>query len=266
MEKFRLLSLNITTKCNLKCEKCLMHAPYVNPPFFANTSLIPETLEKAFQVYGPVKELRLSGGEVWFHPRIIDIMRICEKFKSHYDTLMVITNGTYIPKKEILEAMAGLDCGLLIRIDDYGPLSTKIEELKAVMADYGIAYEVRPYSEEEQMFGGWLDLGDLSYVGGTENELKERFQKCQMFRGCNQVIDGMGYPCPVIFFCKMRKGIQPQSAEQLDYLSGSSMENMRGIVAGWERLPYFTACKYCKGYDPTRTDRIIPAIQLEDAL
>lgn len=264
MDKFRLLSLNITTKCNLKCEKCLMHAPYVNPPFFADVALIETALEKAFQVYGPVKELRLSGGEVWFHPQIIEILKICEKFKSHYDTLMVITNGTYIPRADILETMSGLDCGLMVRIDDYGPLSTKIPELKTVLETGHIAYETRPYSEDEQTFGGWLDLGDLSYVGGTEEELKDRFAKCRMFHGCNQVLDGVGYPCPVVFFCKMRKGVQPQKEEQVDYLSGASIEEMKAAVAGWERLPYFTACKYCKGYDPTRSDRIIPAVQLED--
>lgn len=265
MDKFRLLSLNITTKCNLKCEKCLMHAPYVNPPFFADHAVIEKSLEKAFRVYGAVKELRLSGGEVWFHPQIIDIMQTCAKFSSCYDTLMIITNGTYIPKAELLDAMAGLSAGLLIRIDDYGPLSTKIEELKATLDSYKIPYEVRPYSDEEQMFGGWLDLGDLSYVGGTEEELKERFQKCQMFRGCNQVIDGIGYPCPVIFFLNMRKGIPPKEAEQVNYLSDIPVEEMKAIVAGWENLPYFSACNYCKGYDPTRTDRIKPAIQLEDA-
>ena len=49
------------------------------------------------------------------------------------------------------------------------------------------------------------------------------------------------------------------------YLSDIPVEEMKAIVAGWENLPYFSACNYCKGYDPTRTDRIKPAIQLEDA-
>jgi hypothetical protein len=240
-----------------------MHAPYVNPPFYADTSLIEPSLEKALSSYGAIKELRLSGGEVWFHPDIIKIMQITAKFKQHFEILMIITNGSYVPKMEILKAMSELDCGLIIRIDDYGKLSKKIDELKMALSMYNIAYEIRPYTKEIQEFGGWLDLGDLSFVGGTEEELKERFINCEMFRGCNQVMDGIGYPCPVIFFCKMLKNVQPRKVETVNYLSNDDIADIKLSIKNWDKLPYFEACKYCKGYDTRREDRIIPAEQIK---
>lgn len=82
------VELQINTTCNLKCKHCCQ-ADYVNTMSFKQVRFILDTLYKE-----KVFEIILVGGELFLHPDIEKIIKLC--CDKYYFATTIVTNGTLL--------------------------------------------------------------------------------------------------------------------------------------------------------------------------
>jgi hypothetical protein len=202
---------------------------------------------------------------VFFHPEIEKVLVAAAAYDGRFDFLSIITNGSFVPKESILKTMSKLPFKTLIRVDDYGKLSSKRDELISALIKYNIPVDLRPYNEDEQFLGGWIPLGDSNgnyeYKNYSEAELASLYSHCKMTDSCTQLWEGIHYNCPWVV-CGYKLGvISIAERDYVDLLSNSSIEEKRAMISAWPNKP-FLACQYCNGFDPKNSPRIPAAEQI----
>jgi hypothetical protein len=218
-------------------------------------------LSQAFKVYDTVEELRLAGAEAFLHPDIERLIKATEKYRDQFSYVCIVTNGTYVPRENILKALKDLPCDKLVRVDDYGDLSPKVRELVSALKDYGIPYDLRGYSEEEQFYGGWIDLGNWVHKDYSEDELEKVYRSCRMPQDCHQLWENKLINCPYCVTGWNLGRIPIGERDVVDLFDSTSIEEKRSVVEGWKDKP-FVGCQYCNGYDPENSPRIPAAEQM----
>jgi hypothetical protein len=234
-------------------------------PIYSDVDLTIRSLEPVFQIYDRIQELRIAGGEVFLHPGIEKILIAAAEYGNRFDALSVITNGSYIPKESILQTMSQLPCKTFVRVDDYGKLSSKRDELISVLKKYNIPVDSRAYNEEGQFLGGWIPLGDdnggYEHKNYSEAELVNVYKCCKMTDSCTLLWEGVHYNCPWVA-CGYRLGVISIEKSDVDLLSDHSLDEKRAAILEWGNNP-FLACQYCNGYDPENSPRVPAAEQIE---
>lgn len=93
-------TIEITEKCNLRCKHCYLEADIKKTSIIDYDRFVKlvDTL-----VENNVVNIEITGGEIFMHPRIADILKLCYK---KFAMVGVLTNGTIMTSDvlEILEA------------------------------------------------------------------------------------------------------------------------------------------------------------------
>jgi hypothetical protein len=227
----------------------------------SDRDIILASLEELFRVYGRINDFRIAGAESFLHPDIEEIILAASKYSQQYGFMCIVTNGTYVPRQSILQVIESLPGKFVLRVDDYGKHSVKLLELISELKNYDINVDLRQYNEQEQAFGGWIDLGDYEYKNYSEQELRRVFYTCKMPNDCVILWDGKLYICPYCV-CGHKLGKTPISErEYVDLLDGSAIEQKKEKLTNWKQQPLL-ACAYCNGYDPENSPRIPAAEQI----
>jgi hypothetical protein len=210
------------------------------------------------QIYEHIETLRFQGGEAFLHPHICDILCYAENFSDRFSRVLVPTNATYMLNDEILLTLKNLQYELMVLIDDYGVCSKKLTQLVEQLKNNNISHEVRSYNESEQYCGGWFDLGLTGEI--IPGSVNERFEKCHNRIGCKTVQCGKLWGCGNIAsgFLVGRFESKPYDYVDLRMDQGSRIKEAKHLGES----PFY-GCKFCKGFDPERTDRISAAEQME---
>jgi hypothetical protein len=94
MEHLTKYEINITYKCTLTCEYCIMGIDLVPWP---NTDITPEEIElgaRSLQENGvKVQRIRVTGGDPPAHPRFAEVYKAIQKYWDGTDGMVVCTNG-----------------------------------------------------------------------------------------------------------------------------------------------------------------------------
>lgn len=257
------LNIHTTTVCTLKCAKCGWSFPRFGSPVQADIDKTITALEKLFKVYDYIQEIRFGGAEAFLYPDIQKLMEALAKYKAQFEYAIVITNGTYIPKASILETIMNLQYPMVVRIDDYGSLSKKYDELLSVLQAYDIKVDERVYTGEEQAFGGWVYYGDYTDKHYTDEQLKNVFCNCRLPDDGAILFDDMLTNCCYATAGQLLGKVLMKEREIVNLTGNQSIEEMRDAVKSWRDEP-FEACKYCNGFDPENSSRIPAAEQLSD--
>lgn len=265
MEKIVCKSMQIhtTSLCTLRCKNCGFSFPKFEKPMISNIDITLRALDKLFEVYDYINELRVAGAEAFLYPHFNELIRSFTKYKNKIDYGIVITNGTYIPKQEILDTIAGLDFPFMVRVDNYGDLSVKYEELIEVLKKNSIVVDTRDYYGDHQSFGGWIDYGDFMYRNYSDEQLTDLFMRCRNPDDCGLLFDDYLTICGYVTVADWMGRVKPSEDDIIHLLDGHSTEEYRNKILNWRKKP-FEACKYCLGFDPENSKRIPAAIQMEE--
>jgi len=119
MEAPLAVELQINTTCNLKCKHCCQ-ADYVNVMPYKQVKFILDTLYKS-----KVFEITLVGGELFLHPDIEKIIKLC--CDKYYFATTIVTNGTLL-KSSLIKKLARFKDTLsfLISLEGVGEINDKI--------------------------------------------------------------------------------------------------------------------------------------------
>jgi len=111
------VELQINTDCNLRCRHCFQEEYGKIMPF--------EKIKEVLRILSKAKifEIKLVGGETFLHPRIFDVLHLCQKYNFVID---VVTNGTLL-SDELIEKLAKINnLALLVSLEGVGEVNDRI--------------------------------------------------------------------------------------------------------------------------------------------
>lgn len=208
-----------------------------------------------------VREFVLIGGEPLLYKDLGEIISyIGERYRDKISIFSIVTNGTIIPRQEVMNACKKYD--VLVRISDYSGTLKWIRErnrqLIIQLEQNRVAYIL------EEKISQWMDYGFQTIDRkGNENELTQVFDGCQT--PCRE-IQGNKY-----YYCVMARTVSENlgfGIGQSDYLDLDSLKDdykkvFMEFEYGYSDKGYLDMCNHCAGADAEK--RIIPAaVQLCD--
>lgn len=267
-EKLNLLhsGLTITQRCTLKCKLCAGYSPYYNPQPHYSLDLLSDIIDRYFSIVDYVEKFTVTGGEPFLHE---DLSRILEKIIEHkgqFGKIEIITNGTLFPNKDlqtVLEKYGKQDGCIIIMVDDYGEISTKVPNLEKYFKDNKIVHRIRIYHGDDAYCGGWVNFSDFSKKLNSEIEMIQKFQKCALpkMNFCFAIKKGEMHPCTFAHRI-MELNLMPRNkSEYIDLFDDSTVEQQKAKIRNILNIKYFSACAYCNGMCED-SQRYAPAEQL----
>lgn len=231
----------VTERCNLACSFCNMFIPHYESPKHRDTQIILNDIDSYFSLVDYVSIFHLVGGEPFLHPSIKTIIEyILEKYSDKIDKFIITTNGTVLPKEDILEVLKNNN--VILSVSNYSnkleKLKSKVERVVGTYEDNNIKHYVRNNIE-------WYDFGDLRIKNNmSEEELIRHFDSCTApFRGLN---DGKFYYCHLNTSAVLTKLFSPNENDYVN-LSDVSSEDLIKFDLGFTNLGYITFCDNCNG-------------------
>lgn len=247
------IDLDVTTHCNLRCEKCAKFMPYYAPSqrMHYEPDEVIENLRKLLRYMDRIWVCSIIGGEPFLNPKLPEIIRFC----SDCEKIVrpdVTTNGCVLPKPEVLQALQ--NSRVFVRISNYGKLSPAQmktrEEFVHLLEENHIPYEFSPYNE-------WLDFGPVEPRNYPESVRKRVLSECYI-NGCSVFNRGVLYRCGRASF--MANHGRPMSPGQTIVASDiKSRRDLRKKVHRYYESVYMDACDYCT----IHPSGIEPGLQLD---
>jgi organic radical activating enzyme len=231
----------VTEKCNLACSFCNMFIPHYELPKHRDIQIILSDIDSYFNLVDYVSIFHLVGGEPFLHPNIKDIIEyILEKYSDKIDKFIITTNGTVLPREEILEVLKNNN--VILSVSNY---SNKLEKLKSKVDKVIDTYTLNNINHYVRNNIEWYDFGDLRIKNNmSEEELINHFDLCTApFRGLN---DGKFYYCHLNTSAVLTK-LFPLNDNDYVNLSDVSSEDLIKFDLGFTELGYITFCDNCNG-------------------
>lgn len=259
------ISLILLMNCNLKCKKCCVQAPYYEKKYNPALNFIEAEIDRLFEIADTIRFFSIEGGEALLRKDFGQILEHLVPYKERVGVeIPVITNGTIVPDRETVHAAKLLGDKVRFIVDDYGPVSNRVEEIAALLEQNSIRCTVRNYSDD-CYYGGWVDLyGNYEKKqdrAGAE-DLHSRCAWVQKLKGVLEIIGGRIYFCPAsrVFY---ERGLAVSKDEMIDFMEGQPVEEIRQKLRNIFQKRSLAACQYCNGiYDGSA--RYKPAVQLTD--
>ena len=250
------VTISVTTKCTLNCQYCNMLMPYFrNENVFSINSLCRDA-DLLFSLVDYVSSYTIVGGEPFLYKKLSEYLcYIGENYRHKIGNLQLITNGTILPDKKILDIIRKWD--VEVRISDYTnivPYEDKLDKFIEILKKNTIKYVV--FAQEE-----WLDFGlpeENIDMGSTREELRSHMLTCNSM--CHLVHNGYYYYCSRAWCVEEAKLFELDDDDKinLETLSGEAngKEELLNFHIGNLKKGYMSYCKVCRGY---KTDKRIKA-------
>jgi len=215
-----------------------------------------EDLYTVLDTLDHVRIVNFYGGEPLLHPELPFMIRRLAG-EDRIDRISVITNGTLVPNSGLIEAMKA-EKRFLVRISDYGKISSRLDELKGILNKNKIRYEISNYEY-------WDRPSTIKKVDETEEELIAKFKDCTA-GNVLMILNRKVYLCSTgSSLCNM--GVFPDSPDNYVDLSGTSepIEELQKRILNFVARPgkghYLDACRYCSGSHCVQFEEKVPVAE-----
>jgi len=231
----------VTERCNLSCSYCNMFIPHYKSPSHKNEDSVILDIDLYFNKIDYVSIFHLVGGEPFLHPNLKKIIKhIVKNYSNKIDKFIITTNGTVLPKDDLLDLLKKSD--VILSVSNY---SDKIENLKNKITRVLDTYKKNNINHYVRNNIEWYDFGDLRIKNNLPtNELIKHFDSCTApFRGLN---DGKFYYCHLNTSAVLTKLFESNKNDYVE-LSKVSSEELIKFDLGFTELGYITFCDNCNG-------------------
>jgi organic radical activating enzyme len=227
LHKFELpyLEVFITTKCNLRCDKCSSLIPDLSDAEHVDRETLFKSIDKLLSNIDRLYRLKLHGGEVFLHPQLADIIEYAggqKKIKS----FRLTTNGTVTPNDEVLEAIKKNN--VVVQISDYKLPNAKAADLIERLKTKDIRY-------------AFLDDREWRDMGGFERRTANRRPDCTVAR-CTSMLGGNIYVCSRAAMMDRRQILQADKVTLFQ-----DKKDFQKAIARLYTSKSSNACLYCDG-------------------
>ena len=247
------MSVGITTRCNLRCRECTQYITQIKNPKDYDYNVVASIIERITTEFGfNILNLQISMGESLLH-RYLHLFLHKLAVLDSIEVIYIVTNGTLIPIQEVVDALKS-DPRIIVRVSNYGKLSTRFDELCKILRLNGIKYEVTNYLY-------WVKFGSLSPKKMNNEQLADKFHKC----ACNDplLVGSKLYYCFSEFAVEATGTYKGKNTaiNFSDDLTDSQIYN--GITGMLRRKNAIPACQYCNKVFYENFPHIPAAEQLE---
>ncbi len=227
------LDIVLTERCNLKCKCCeVLIQHFTNPRHIPLEQLVCET-DEIFSKIDFVRDIHVLGGEPFIYPQAAEYMRYLKKYRDKIGSLYVITNGTVVPKQEVINAIR--DCDAFVMISDYDELSRKKEEVISAMINHGVGVQVTDYP--------WFFENQLVYDDNVS--CQQKFDDCYERKHIYTIRDGNAYYCHFLASGETLRAIPYDRRNSISIYDSTGQELIDYLNS--ETSP--PGCEYCSGHD-----------------
>lgn len=194
-DKLNLINLDLilTNSCTLACEKCLLKIPFVKTKKIYNIDQLKKSIDEIFNLVDYFEEIHLLGGEPLLYENLIEIISyIANNYRKKFSELQVVSNGTIIPKRDLMAVMKSNNVRFII--SDYSVSNDfngkqYLNEIKTILKEYEILFSIRNQDY-------WHDYdGDFKNEKIIEKELVSLYDKCPCRKKTITVIGNKLYSC-----------------------------------------------------------------------
>jgi hypothetical protein len=245
-------SIAITAVCTLKCKNCTEYLP-----MFSNDKLkhspfedVKQNIDLLFSTADRVINLLLGTGEALLHPKIVNILQyIAHNYNKRYGDLIIFTNGTYVPKVEVIDALK--ETNSIIRVSNYQPIIGNRSKIISVVESFtkaGIPHIiVNQFGSQKDASSLWSDLGSPHESHGKNpHEKSELFKKCGFY--CRFLWDGKIYHCPPIAGTVMGALYSAYPGDYFDLSGPVNKYNLIKFYLKHNKNGYISFCDRCDGF------------------
>lgn len=258
---FSSISFLPSTACNLNCKHCLNFNPFAKQFYVREWNDLVRDVDLFFSCVDYIMLFHVSGGEPFIYKHTADLIKyIDEKYGDRIGTLKTVTNGTQVPKDEVLEVLA--QCNVEITVDDYREAVPKYNDrfdlLIQKLEKYGIKYYINKADS-------WIDLAPekTDYTDKTEEWMMEHRDLCS--QSWQELRDGKLYSCNYAAYATVAGIAGKQDMEEVFDLAAYREEKKKELVEfrlGFTTKGYTNFCRKCRGFTPDNNIEMVPAEQV----
>lgn len=255
----RSIDLIITERCSLRCKDCSNLMQYYENPKNCDTGMLLKSIDAFCKVVDEVMDFRVIGGDAFMNkewPVIVERLTLEPRAKR----VVLYTNGTIVPNKKYISQLKHNKT--LVIITDYGVLSKKMPELRAMLEKNRIAHHVLTVTE-------WLDCSAIMDHHRTVAQNREVFRLC-CARNMATLSDGKLFRCPYSANAVRLSAVPDNKGDYVDLfgepLDDANIRATRNKVRDYLlNKDYLETCGYCNGR-PLSGAEVPPAVQIAEPL
>lgn len=258
---FPSISFLPSTRCNLNCEACLNFTPYMDHFDERDWEQIKADVDTFFSSIDYIMLFHISGGEPLLYPKIGELIEyIDNNYRDKIYFFRTVTNGTVVPKDELLERISKHD--IEITVDDYREAvpesKDKFDRLLEKLEKYNIKYEINKVDT-------WIDLAPFTtdHSDWSEQRLGKHFDGCHV--PWQELREKKIYSCNYASYAIVA-GIIDETEDEVFDLTKLDENNKKELIEfrmGYNNKGYVDFCKRCSGYMDLNPNIVQPAKQKE---
>lgn len=250
-----------STICNLNCKNCLNFNPYAKQFYVREWEELVRDVDLFFSCVDKVMLFHVSGGEPMLYKHTAELIKyIDDNYRDRIGTLRTVTNGTVVPKEEVLQVLS--KCNVEITVDDYREavprFNERFDQLISKLNEYGIRHYINKADS-------WIDLAPdrTDYSGKSEEWLIAHRDACN--QSWQELRGGKLYSCNYAAYATVAGIAGEQDIEEVYDLTKFTPENRNELIEfrlGYTSKGYTNFCKKCRGFTPENNVSEKPAEQI----
>ena len=246
----KVLALEPTVMCTLRCRLCALGVPYLKAKDHESFEVVLKEIKRIFEIFDYAERIDVAGGEPLMHPDLAAIIAELLKYRDHYGSIRIVTNCTIMPKEDLWRVMMANRDTVDFLLDDYGEHSPQYKDIARMCEERNIIYKHNIYHGDEQYCGGWIDFGGWDDRHYSEEKLWAVYRKCHTSENpCITIYGGAAYFCARSMLGELLGRYQNDNTEKIDLLDEAlDLKQLRDVAAHFGHKPP-TGCRFCDGFD-----------------
>ena len=225
----------LTTHCSLKCAHCNNLMSCYKEPYHVPAEEVIKDVENLLSRADFCVKLTLLGGEPFVYPELAKVVKAFQNHEKIY-CLTFVTNGTVIPKDELMDLIAASKNPKIV-ISDYGLKVQKVKELAELCKKKGIHCELGKATS-------WVDPGGTENRGKDIPQLAKEYNACFSARYCRTLLNGKLYTCARAASL-VDLGYMDGKHDSFDLRKERTDKEFRKELREFLTIEYADACNYC---------------------
>ena len=258
------MSSAITSRCTLNREHCNVFMPYYKEHYETTTSELMRDLELLFQRVDYLASYFIFGGEPLLNKSLPEmLMNIYDKYHDRIGCIQIITNGTLVPSKELMDACKKSHSK--IRVSDYTnqvPYKNKLAEVKKKLEESGVDWAMGIHDT-------WRSLvfpAAIKPIAKNPEDIRRHMLNCSI--GCHIVGDGRLYYCGALLGAARGKLWNFSEGDYIDLsksegsLERDKLRIMRYCLGDIDNQ-YISMCNVCYGLGTDNPYEVVAGAQMK---